>query len=324
MIVSIIIPVYNIEQYVSCCIESVLVQTFSDIELILIDDGSTDKSSEICDDFARRDNRITVVHKQNEGLSAARNDGIIIARGQYIAFLDGDDYWDDNKALERLVVRAGKSHADIINYSYKKVFEELGNEEEYFHDIPDMPTEYENIKDQAGFMLKYNLYIASACNKLIKRSLLTEDLLFEKDILSEDIDWCARLLDKADSLDFICENFYCYRQRERSITHSVGNKTCIDLADNLIKCFGLRETISDDKRKLFDSYLAYSFGTFFIQQALTKDEQTEEIDKLAPYCWILSKGNDRKVKYLSAGCKIIGFKKMCIIIRKTYGNNRER
>jgi len=320
--ISIIIPVYNIENYISSCIESVLAQTYDDYEVIIIDDGSSDKSPGICDHYAERDERISVIHKQNEGLSAARNDGIKMAKGQYVAFLDGDDYWDDRDALGKLASRAEQSTADIINYSYKKVYDGSENVKEYFHNIPNMPLEYCDLNDQVSFMLKYNLYIASACNKLVKRSLLTEELLFEKGLLSEDIDWCARLLAKTGSLDFICENFYCYRQRGRSITHSVSNKTCDDLTENLIRCFALRDKITEDKMKLFDSYLAYLFATFFVDQALTLDEQKTNINRLSAFSWILSKGRNIKVKVLNTGCRLFGYQRLCSIIRKAYSRKR--
>ena len=91
--VSVIIPVYNVEQYLNRCIDSVLNQTYKDFEIILVDDGSTDKSGEICDVYAEKDSRITVIHKENGGLSDARNFGIDAARGDFLTFLDSDDYF---------------------------------------------------------------------------------------------------------------------------------------------------------------------------------------------------------------------------------------
>ena len=91
--ISIIVPVYNVELYLEECIESIIAQTYKDVEIILIDDGSTDKSGAICDKIALKDERIIVVHKVNGGLSSARNLGIEIAQGKYIIFVDSDDYW---------------------------------------------------------------------------------------------------------------------------------------------------------------------------------------------------------------------------------------
>ena len=107
--VSIIVPVYNTEKYLSQCVESILSQTFIDFELLLIDDGSKDDSGKICDEYAAKDNRIRVFHIANSGVSTARNMGLDNAKGKYIAFLDADDYWYDSTAIERLLVIAEKN-----------------------------------------------------------------------------------------------------------------------------------------------------------------------------------------------------------------------
>ena len=90
--VSIIVPVYQIEKYIRKCIESIQSQTFSDFELILVDDGSKDASASICDEYAKKDNRIKVIHKKNEGVASARNEGIKLSKGKYVCFIDGDDW----------------------------------------------------------------------------------------------------------------------------------------------------------------------------------------------------------------------------------------
>ena len=111
--VSIIIPVYNIEKYIEECVNSVLVQSYKNFEVILVDDGSKDRSSIICDDLANLDNRIKVIHKKNGGLSSARNAGIKASKGDYIAFIDGDDYWDDRDFLKDVVKCLDESKANI-------------------------------------------------------------------------------------------------------------------------------------------------------------------------------------------------------------------
>ena len=113
VLVSVVIPVYNVEQYLKECIDSVLNQTYSDYEIILVDDGSTDNSSKLCDDYLTVDNRIKVIHRENGGLSAARNTGMDAATGDYIYFLDSDDYIE-SVTLERLVHTAKTDDADIV------------------------------------------------------------------------------------------------------------------------------------------------------------------------------------------------------------------
>lgn len=119
-LISIIVPVYNIEQYISKCINSIICQTYSNIEIILVDDGSTDSSGVICDEFAKNDLRIKVIHKNNEGLVRARKSGLNIARGKYIGFVDGDDYIEPDM-YEKLLEVALKNNADMVHTGYESV-----------------------------------------------------------------------------------------------------------------------------------------------------------------------------------------------------------
>ena len=109
MKISFIIPIYKVEQYLEQCVNSVLNQTYKDIEVILVDDGSPDNCPKMCDEFATIDNRIKVVHKPNGGLSDARNAGLKVAIGDYVIFMDSDDFWTDNKHLEQLISIVNKN-----------------------------------------------------------------------------------------------------------------------------------------------------------------------------------------------------------------------
>lgn len=121
-IVSVIIPIYNVEDYLERCLHSVLNQTLKDIEVILVNDGSTDNSGGICDTFVDMENRIKVIHKNNSGVSAARNSGIEVASGKYISFMDPDD-WAEEKLFESLVGNAVENGSDMVVCGYKRVFE---------------------------------------------------------------------------------------------------------------------------------------------------------------------------------------------------------
>ena len=120
MKISIIVPVFRTEKYLRQCIESVLHQSYHNLELILIDDGSDDASPAICDEYAEGDSRVIVWHQENAGLSAARNAGIRIASGDYILFLDSDDYWDDLSGLSQLIPDLT---CDVVNYGFKKCYD---------------------------------------------------------------------------------------------------------------------------------------------------------------------------------------------------------
>lgn len=323
MKISIIIPVYCVEQYLAECIESIQNQTYSNVEIILVDDGSTDHSSDICDEYAEEDSRIVVIHKENGGLSDARNRGIESATGEYVLFLDGDDYWDDRKALERLVTRIRSSKADVLNFSYKKYYEDTKESVPYFLGIEAMPAQCQSKKGQLDYLTAHHLYIASACNKMIRRGLLDHRLRFEQGIYSEDIEWCARLLYYAGSMDFVCENFYCYRQHGASIRNTIDDKKCADLCNNIIRCIELSQKAKKELQRSFYSYAAYQYGTFFKVQAQASARQKACIEKLERYRWILNYHNHNpKLQYLHIGCKILGYRNLCSLIRLLYSWKR--
>ena len=114
MKISVIIPVYNTEKYLKECVESVLAQTYHNLEILLINDGATDSSPQICEAYAKQDARINLIHKENGGLSDTRNTGIKQCRGDYVLFLDSDDYWDDPKMVEKLADQMQQYPVDIL------------------------------------------------------------------------------------------------------------------------------------------------------------------------------------------------------------------
>lgn len=317
MKISVIIPVYNVEQYLPDCVNSVLSQDYTNLEIILVDDGSPDNSGAICDEFAARDPRIKVIHKANGGLSDARNAGVLTATGEYVLFLDGDDLWDDRHAVTVLAERIAQTGADVLNFSYIKWFEDTGVKDPYFQDIPAMPP-LDSVSEQLKYLTNNGLYIASACNKLIRRSLLV-DLPFECGVYSEDIQWCAKLMLKAGSMDFICANFYLYRQRSDSIRHTINDKKCTDLTNNVLACVKLADKAPADRKDALLQYTAFQLGTFFMVQAQAENPQPACIERLRDCCCVLKHhGGNRKVQILNLGCKLISFPLMCKVIRFIY------
>lgn len=216
VVVSVIIPVYNVEKYLCQCINSVLEQTFSDLEVLLVDDGSKDLSGDICDEYAHLDRRVRVYHKINGGLSSARNAGIELARGEYIIFLDSDDYWLERESLEKLVSTAERFRADIVRGEYKEV-------DEYGEDL--LIKEYPNKKDKQNQILSSAEFYKSIINGenfsvlfLFKRSLFAQGLRFDENrCFQEDIDLNIRLFANNLRCVYIQEIFYAYRKRQYSI-----------------------------------------------------------------------------------------------------------
>jgi len=316
--ISIVIPVYNVVKYLDECVKSVVSQSYADLEIILVNDGSTDDSGKLCDEWAQKDARVRVVHKKNGGLSDARNAGVAVATGDYVLFLDSDDFWDDTNAVERLVDRVKQSGADMIAFSYKKFYEDSGEVKPYFSAVPDMPLGL-SLDGQMKFLAEHRLYIASACNKFLKRSLLDSSMLFKVGVFSEDIEWCARLLTKVTSIDFLFEDFYCYRQRAGSISHAYRDKNCSDLVDAFLQCKECAERTSGETQKLLLQYTAFQFSTFFMTQALAENYQKAMIAKMKPHKQIMAHhGGNRKIKLLRICCMLIGYTATCRLMRTIY------
>lgn len=193
--ISIIVPIYNIEEYLPRCIESILAQTYTNLELILVDDGSKDKSGEICDAYQKKDSRVRVIHKENGGSSSARNEGIKVAQGQYLGFVDSDDYIEEDM-YEKMMAVIESTKCNIIQVARDEK-DENGNR---LPDICEMPKE--KIEYSAEEFLKELLLHkgdCSFCTKLLNRDLLKDDK-FPEGVLNEDFHLLVRLLKKGETV----------------------------------------------------------------------------------------------------------------------------
>lgn len=233
-IISVIVPVYNVEKYLSKCLESILNQSFSQFELILVNDGSTDNSELIFNKYLY-DKRLIVINKSNGGLSSARNAGLDVARGEYIIFIDSDDYIN-NKMFEILYNEMIRSKSDIIICDYLKVSE---SENEKIIDMLNYKSEIiegkENILNQ--LCSEKRMQFTVAWNKLYKKKLF-ESLRFEEGRLHEDEFIAHRILGKAQKVNYIDLKLYYYVQRNNSIMQSqfkVNRLDCLDALYDRIK-----------------------------------------------------------------------------------------
>ena len=207
-LVSIIVPVYNIEKYVSACIESLVNQTYKNLQIILVDDGATDNSGKICDEWANKHSKIEVVHKLNGGLSDARNYALPYVRGKYVAFVDSDDYVASNMFSELWNV-ALKTNADIVECELEKVYSDH-NERIY------LPDKYKNIGD---YMLNARVCV---WNKIYRVAWLNNiNVMFPKGLLYEDLCFFYEITPYLTQMPVTVHiPLYYYRQREGSILSS--------------------------------------------------------------------------------------------------------
>ena len=218
--ISIVIPVYNVEAYISACITDILNQTFCDFELILVNDGSTDSSGKICDEFAVTDNRIRVIHKQNGGASDARNSGIDVAQGEWIMFFDSDDCFEPD-IVQTLYETAQRENADMAVCSID-LFNEDCLEEKY---IPDHFVVTSGIFSGSEILATGyipTIYVTPWC-KIFRKSLF-DNLRYTVGRICEDEAIIHRILHRCKKIVVINDILYHYRHIQSSVSHTVSPK----------------------------------------------------------------------------------------------------
>ena len=226
--ISVIVPVYNVEKYLERCVKSIAAQTYKDLEILLIDDGSTDKSGKMCDDFQQTDSRIKAFHKQNGGLSDARNYGIEHSAGEFISFVDSDDYIDE-KMLETLHRLITENDADLAVCPAMDVFE--GKEVTQVKEIKEFNL---NKVESYKYMLRGD-GIPSACNKLYKRQTVG-NVRFPVGKLYEDGFFTPQILKRVEKTAVTSKPMYYYFRRADSITTKPFRKGDLDVIEAYDKC----------------------------------------------------------------------------------------
>lgn len=307
---TIVIPVFNVIEYLSQCVQSVLSQEFYNYEIILVDDGSTDGSGERCDELARHDNRIRVIHQENQGLSAARNTGICAAGGKYVIFLDSDDYWKDKNVLNKISKRVFETHPDVLCFNFEKT-DGVTAQGVNFQSTGSMPVGIK-AEDSFQYITEHDLWIACAWNKAIRRELFRDGKLrFREKITSEDIDWCLRLALLAESFDYIEDVIVCYRQRNTSISKSVTYQKVATLLDNIEFCVDVLDGVKSNERvELLKPYIAYQYGTLLanISAVPDKDQQKKLLGKAKAYKNFLAYSQNQKIRLLRIASRLVGLK----------------
>lgn len=225
-LISVIVPIYNVEKYIRKCIDSIIKQEYKNLEIILVDDGSPDKCGEICDEYAKIDERIKVVHKANGGLSDARNVGIKCSNGEYIGFVDSDDYIEKDM-YKVLFFNMLQHNADISICKYRKIYENKKSKKIIYDNIDVKVFDgEEKIKE---LLLGKNIS-DHAMNKLYKKNVFN-NVEFRKGYKFEDIDIMYKLFENSDRIVLTEYIGYNYLQRENSIINSMDTRATLDLIE---------------------------------------------------------------------------------------------
>lgn len=263
--ISIIVPIYKVEKYLDYCINSIVNQTLKDIEIILVDDGSPDKCPQMCDEWARRDQRIKVIHKDNEGLGFARNSGLDIATGEYVTFIDSDDYIDCD-AYERLCKLMDENDLDEIRFQCNRFKNDGSQSSNVYTDELKVVSNSAEIRTLAlcvfdmhrKDLLDYQ-WGGSACMAVYRRSILEQNNLrfySERVYLSEDIVFNFLFYLKSRKVGYLPCTFYHYRINLQSLTKT-HNEFALDKADKYAR--DISKIIEEHGFKPYDTVFAMGY-----------------------------------------------------------------
>ena len=274
---SVVIPVYKVEDYLERCVRSVLDQDYRDLEVILVDDGSPDRCPQICDYLASQDPRVIVIHKKNGGLSSARNAGIDKAKGEYIAFLDSDDQWEVN-ILQSLMTIVQATSPQMLLFSSKCLYEGKGLYARDYHNFYDLKGKNIFPLDLYPMLIKYGDLHEHACTKLIKLELLKDNgLKFKEGILGEDTEWMFRLLRLDIAICLSDIQLYVYTEnRFGSIVNTASTRSVRDTISTIrssIKFYNTNPTFPTKEYELAHCAYLWSIALGIYRNVAKQERQ---------------------------------------------------
>lgn len=307
-LLSLIIPIFNVEKYLDECLESVINQSYKNYEVILVDDGSTDTSGKIADSYAEKYDYISVVHKENGGLSSARNVGIEKSEGEYLFFIDSDDVLDSEDALENLVVHLQATQPDLLLHIPKEYDEQLKNTI-----ISHKKGKWDEYKLYNAIDILDELYysesvwVTMAQTKIIKKDFCIDNKLFFVDkIYHEDDEWIARTLNSNPTVVFFYQPIYGYRHRDNSIIATTDEKKIFKKSCDRITV--VSSMLNNKNCCKNSAYLVYLFEFLFNSIVRTSELKSEYFDDFCSFakkktsghiCKVLRTGNIKLIiKYL--------------------------
>lgn len=297
MVLSIIIPVYKVENYIRECIDSIIIDSQYEYEIILVDDGSPDNSGAICDEYAEKYEIITVIHQENKGPSSARNNGIMAASGKYVCFLDSDDRLH-KESLDKVLSILDKSNIELFFTKINKF------DESSIWDMGDyIESEALRNKDKLEamrYLASRPKFSGSACSKIFRRDFIIDNgIRFPEDGLhSEDLGFVLDSIYRAKSFDKLDYEWYEYRQnREGSRTDNVSGESLKGLLRFLndgVEAYTIDREPKDDYSLFLMPFLAYEMLVLIYDYALligTKEQRREYRAQIRDKAWILNYGN---------------------------------
>lgn len=312
MRMSIILPVYNGAATLGRSLESILMQTFGDYEVVIVNDGSTDETAAVAAEYARRDPRFHLVSTPCRGAGAARNTGLSHARGEYVLFMDADDCWLREKLLQELDDRIFRLPADVYMYQMVKVTEDGTVLERYAKPPFTKADTVLALEDVYQDLVKDGQTLAAAWNKCVRRQLLLEkEVRFREDVLCEDIDWVLQLFSHVRTICLMNLWAYAYTQH-RTTSRSTRKDAPNDLALIITDWAQRIREENAVHREAVAGVLAFEYGICMGSLHLLSPENRELLRRNVS---LLDRGLDRKTLLIRRFHGLFGFRLTCLAIR---------
>ena len=317
---SIIVPVFNVEKYIDACIESLLIQPYGNFEIILVDDGSPDNCPEICDQYRMKDHRIKVIHKKNGGLSDARNEGLKIASGEYILFVDSDDMIEKDSLSGVAKAIENNNRPDVVFLEAKKIYPD-GTSEPMGDGYDIRRINGKSHTDVLKFIETMPKFPGSACTKAIKRTLFNKGLTFQIGLISEDNEWSIRLFEKAQTYAYCEEPYYLYRQqREGSISHKTSERAI----NSLIAIIDKHSYVNpkSEYEQFCNAVCSYILLVLIYNLGEAEFIDDKTYIKVNSLVWVFRYSKSRKTRITSLAVRMIGIKATAMLL-KIYGKEKK-
>lgn len=313
MIFSVVVPIYNVEKYLRECIDSILSQDFRDFELILVDDGSIDSSPLICEEYKKKDPRIKVIHQKNAGQAAARNSGTALAEGDYICYIDSDDFLIDTNVFGRLSEKI-INQPDIVHYKFVEWLEEWNSIKECYFNY-NISIENRTLTDIYCDLINNDAYYNSAWSKIVKRKFLIDNnIQFCEGIYGEDNDWYYHVVMSAKTLELLDEPLYVYRRRKGSTTKTIRRKNLEDQIFVLNKWEEILNNSNQSAGKVVWWSLAKQYCSALIMYAQL-DNVSDLFIAIREKSFLLRYSNNKRVRIFRILRKIIGLRGIILMLK---------
>lgn len=319
---SIIIPAYNAEAHIANCVESVLMQDYHDYEVVIIDDGSTDKTKLICQSLQESYPSIKLFSQRNAGASAARNEGIRQSKGEYLLFLDSDDFWIQKNLLSTLDRTIKLTAPDLVLFGVRTVNNLSGKSKIRVAFSPDEIAllDSKNPAEQTDYLVSSNKFPSSAWSVASKSKLIKgQNIYFVEGIVAEDLDWVLTLFFQDIKVSAIEGIFYQYHKlRPGSVTSESGTKAVESILYIVEKW--VPELNKDPLRDAaLNRFLSFHFSTLFLSYyKLSKEKKREYKARISSYLPLLRTSNSRKLKYIGTILLIFGLHLGSLILSRLY------